>query len=273
MTFVSRHTSPRPITVLKNHGRRSGIDFGARAFLLSSRSNPPALSTACSTASLFSTDRWDASGPEGRVSASDFAFRALASHASMRLATMTKSTIVQSARIIMGLASEMVDTIESSRFMFFTFLPDCVLFRRIHMTGIGRRAMSLRMECRIRQQLIHRCVHFSFLRSPQPPAAVLQRVHGPAGHYRRARAGGGRGQRTVQSPSGALPGMGRRAGGTRPGCGVRASDGTGVMDRKASRSSGRRSARIHRSSMSTVPIRCRGAGWSSTRHAAGPSSD
>lgn len=41
---------------------------------------------------------------------------------------MTKSTIVQSARIIMGLASEMVDTIESSRFMFFTFLPDCVLF-------------------------------------------------------------------------------------------------------------------------------------------------
>lgn len=68
MTFVSRH----------NHGRRSGIDFGARAFLLSSRSNPPALSTACSTASLFSTDRWDASGPEGRVSASDFAFRALA---------------------------------------------------------------------------------------------------------------------------------------------------------------------------------------------------
>ena len=60
---------------------------------------------------------------------------------------MTKSTIVQSARIIMGLASEMVDTIESSRFMFFTFLPDCVLFRRIHMTGIGRRAMSLRMEC------------------------------------------------------------------------------------------------------------------------------
>lgn len=28
-----------------------------------------------------------------------------------------------------------------------------------------------------------------------------------------ARAGGGRGQRTVQSPSGALPGMGRRAGG------------------------------------------------------------
>lgn len=88
-----------------------------------------------------------------------------------------------------------------------------------------------------------------------------------------ARAGGGRGQRTVQSPSGALPGMGRRAGGTRPGCGVRASDGTGVMDRKASRSSGRRSARIHRSSMSTVPIRCRGEGWSSTRHAAGPSSD
>ena len=85
--------------------------------------------------------------------------------------------------------------------------------------------------------------------------------------------GGGRGQRTVQSPSGALPGMGRRAGGTRPGCGVRASDGTGVMDRKASRSSGRRSARIHRSSMSTVPIRCRGEGWSSTRHAAGPSSD
>lgn len=66
-----------------------------------------------------STDRWDASGPEGRVSASDFAFRALASHASMRLATMTKSTIVQSARIIMGLASEMVDTIKSSRFMFF----------------------------------------------------------------------------------------------------------------------------------------------------------
>lgn len=186
---------------------------------------------------------------------------------------MTKSTIVQSARIIMGLASEMVDTIKSLRFMFFTFLPDCVLFRRIHMTGIGRRAMSLRMECRIRQQLIHRCVHFSFLRSPQPPAAVLQRAHVPAGRYRRARAGGGRGQRTVQSPSDALPGMGRRAGGTRPGCGVRASDGTGVMDRKASRSSGRRSARIHRSSMSTVPIRCRGAGWSSTRHAAGPSSD
>lgn len=109
------------------------------------------------------------------------------------------------------------------------------------------------------------------LRSPQPPAAVLQLVHGPAGRYRRARAGGGRGQRTVQSPSDALPGMGRRAGGTRPGCGVRASDG-GVMDRKASRSSGRRSARIHRSSMSTVPIRCRGEGWSSTRHAAGPSS-
>lgn len=69
-----------------------------------------------------------------------------------------------------------------------------------------------------------------------------------------ARAGGGRGQRTVQSPSGALPGMGRRAGGTRPGCGVRASDGTGVMDRKASRSSGRRSARIHRSSMSIVHV-------------------
>lgn len=61
------------------------------------------------------------------------------------------------------------------------------------------------------------------------PAAVLQLVHGPAGRYRRARAGGGRGQRTVQSPSDALPGMGRRAGGTRPGCGVRASDGTGVM--------------------------------------------
>lgn len=112
---------------------------------------------------------------------------------------------------------------------------------------------------------------FSVPRSP--PAAVLQLVHGPAGRYRRARAGGGRGQRTVQSPSDALPGMGRRAGGTRPGCGVRASDGTGVMDRKASRSSGRRSARIHRSSMSTVPIRCRGEGWSSTRHAAGPSSD
>ena len=108
---------------------------------------------------------------------------------------------------------------------------------------------------------------------PLSPAAVLQLVHGPAGRYRRARAGGGRGQRTVQSPSDALPGMGRRAGGTRPGCGVRASDGTGVMDRKASRSSGRRSARIHRSSMSTVPIRCRGEGWSSTRHAAGPSSD
>lgn len=106
-----------------------------------------------------------------------------------------------------------------------------------------------------------------------PQVALVHRGHGPAGRYRRARAGGGRGQRTVQSPSGALPGMGRRAGGTRPGCGVRASDGTGVMDRKASRSSGRRSARIHRSSMSTVPIRCRGEGWSSTRHAAGPSSD
>lgn len=127
-----------------------GPSFFRRGRILeveSSRSNPPALSTAYSTASLFSTDRWDASGPEGRVSASDFAFRALASHASMRLATMTKSTIVQSARIIMGLASEMVDTIKSSRFMFFTFLPDCVLFRRIHMTDIGRRAMSLRMEC------------------------------------------------------------------------------------------------------------------------------
>ena len=61
MTFVSRHTSPRPITVLKNHGRRSGTDSGAWAFLHSSRSNPPALSTACSTASLFSTGRWDAS--------------------------------------------------------------------------------------------------------------------------------------------------------------------------------------------------------------------
>ena len=61
MIFVSRHTSPRPITVLKNHGRRSGTDSGAWAFLYSSRSNPPALSTACSTASLFSTGRWDAS--------------------------------------------------------------------------------------------------------------------------------------------------------------------------------------------------------------------
>ena len=85
----------------------------------------------------------------------------------------------------MGLASEMVDTIKSSRFMIFTFLPDRVLV--------------------------------------YGPAAVLQLVHGPAGRYRRARAGGGRGQRTVQSPSDALPGMGRRAGGTRPGCGVRAS--------------------------------------------------
>lgn len=202
---------------------------------------------------------------------------------------MTKSTIVQSARIIMGLVSEMVDTIKSSRFMFFTFLPDCVLFRRIHMTGIGRRAMSLRMECLASTS----CRRWGGGRRLEVPGAqvekpengrereqcdrghhapVLQRVHGPAGRYRRARAGGGRGQRTVQSPSGALPGMGRRAGGTRPGCGVRVSDGTGVMDRKASRSSGRRSARIHRSSMSTVPIRCRGEGWSSTRHAAGPSS-
>ena len=119
MTSSSLRSAPHhgleePWAPVRDRFRRAGLPSFVEV-------ESSALSTACSTASLFSTDRWDASGPEGRVSASDFAFRALASHASMRLATMTKSTIVQSARIIMGLASEMVDTIKSSRFMFFYF--------------------------------------------------------------------------------------------------------------------------------------------------------
>lgn len=71
---------------------------------------------------LFSTEGWDVSGPAGRVSVIGFSSRGLNSHTSMRLAIMIKSTTTQNPAIIMGLASEMVDTIKSSRFMLFVFL-------------------------------------------------------------------------------------------------------------------------------------------------------